>query len=338
MLAGKVAGGEDPRAQIKDQARRERAVLSAALDEYEAWINNRRLVKARDTLSSLRRGLAHLAKRDLADLDRRALVHAIEAVERDGRPGAARDLRKNMMTFLERQVTLGVIPANPLAGFRMPAKTRDEKAAQEAAGRALTEGEVRSIWIAARDMGGPFAGLVRLAMATGLRRGELAAMQWDWIDRDARRITIPARFMKAGSEHIVPITSLVAAVLDEQPDRGGGLVFPSERRHGGATPLSGWSQLLTRLRTASDVDGVGLHDLRRTFRSALADLGVPEPLAEAMIAHKRPDLIARYNRGEQWTLRVEAADRFDAWLTAIVTRDEGAAAANIISLARKKKK
>ena len=106
------------------------------------------------------------------------------------------------------------------------------------------------------------------------------------------RITVPGKVMKNGREHAAPITSLVAQLLDETPDRGGGLVFPSERRLGGATPMSGWSKMMTRLRQASGVKGVGLHDLRRTYRSALADLGVREEIAEAMIAHRRSGLVA----------------------------------------------
>jgi len=35
--------------------------------------------------------------------------------------------------------------------------------------------------------------------------------------------------------------------------------------------------------------------LRRSYRSILADIGVAEPLAEILISHRRPDLIARYN-------------------------------------------
>ena len=73
---------------------------------------------------------------------------------------------------------------------------------------------------------------------------------WDWIDRQGLRITVPGRVMKNGREHVVPITNMIAKLLDETPDRGGGLVFPSEKRLGGATPMSGWSKLMTRLRQA----------------------------------------------------------------------------------------
>ena len=77
--------------------------------------------------------------------------------------------------------------------------------------------------------------------------------------------------------------------------------------------------MMTRLRQVSGVNGVGLHDLRRTYRSALADLGVREEIAEAMIAHRRSGLVARYNRAELWDQRREAAEKLDAWLAEIVT-------------------
>ena len=77
----------------------------------------------------------------------------------------------------------------------------------------------------------------------------------------------------------------------------------------------------------SGVKGVGLHDLRRTYRSALADLGVREELAEAMIAHRRSDLVSRYNRAQLWTLRRDAAEKFDVWLASVVSRIDGDGAA-----------
>ena len=90
--------------------------------------------------------------------------------------------------------------------------------------------------------------------------------------------------------------------------------------------------MMTRLRQASGVEGVGLHDLRRTYRSALADLGVREEIAEAMIAHRRTGLVARYNRAQLWTQRREAAEKLDAWLDGVVNRTDGDGAANVVPL------
>ena len=219
----------------------------------------------------------------------------------------------------------------------MPSATKSDVIEAEEHGRALTEDEIVAIWRAAEGISGAFGGLVQMGLMTGLRRSELAALRWDWIDRDALRMTIPGEAMKSGREHVVPITAAVAALLDKTPDRGGGLVFPSERRLEGKTPLSGWSQLVARLRKASGVEGVGLHDLRRTYRSALADLGVREEIAEAMIAHRRSDLVSRYNRADLWAQRRAAAEVFDSWLSALISRGDGDGKGNVISFGATKK-
>jgi integrase len=313
---GKVAAGADPRADIREEKRRERAIISKALEEYEKWLRHRRLRKVETMMSSLRRGLARWLQRDLADVTRRDFIDAIEGIERDGRPGAARDFRKFLRTFLSRQLSLGVITVDPLAGYRLPSATKDDAIDAEAHGKALSEAEVRAVWRAADGLGS-FGHLVQMGLLTGLRRSELAALRWDWIDLEALRITIPGECMKNGREHVLPITKGIARLLEMIPNRGAGLVFPSERRLGGATMLSGWSQLVARLRGNSGVD-VSLHDLRRTYRSVLADLGVREEIAEALIAHQRSDLVARYNRAELWGQRRAAADAYDGWAIQIV--------------------
>jgi integrase len=336
-LAGEVAAGRDPRADIRDAKRRERAVVALALDDYGEWVEGRQLRAAKQMMSLLRRGLSHLLQRDLAELDRVVLIDAIERIKRSGRPGAARDFRKHLRTFINRQLSLGVISVDPLAGYRIPAATKNDVIEAEEHGKSLNEDEILGVWRAASAIGGPFGGLVQMGLLTGLRRGELAAMRWDWIDREAFKITVPGKVMKNGREHAVPITGMIAKLLDETPDRCGGLVFPTERRLGGATPMSGWSKMMTRLRQASRVAGVGLHDLRRTYRSALADLGVREEIAEAMIAHRRSGLVARYNRAELWDQRREAAEKLDAWLSGVVSRTEGAEAANVVTLGSAKR-
>jgi integrase len=178
-LAGEVASGRDPRAQIREARRRERAVVSVALDDYEAWIKGRGLRKVGAMMSSLRRGLEHLLRRDLAELDRTTLIDAIERIERTGRIGAARDFRKHLRSFLNRQLSLGAIAIDPLAGYRMPAATKDDILEAEERGKALDEHEIVAIWKAADAIGGHFGGLLKMGLLTGLRRGELAALRWD---------------------------------------------------------------------------------------------------------------------------------------------------------------
>ena len=141
-LAGVVAAGGDPRSDLREAQRRERAVISAALADYEKWLRARRLRKVETMMSALRRGLARWLQRDLADVTRRDFIDAIERIERDGRPGAARDFRKHLHAFLNRQLSLGVISVDPLAGYRLPSATKDDVIDAEAHGKALTADEI----------------------------------------------------------------------------------------------------------------------------------------------------------------------------------------------------
>ncbi len=237
-------------------------------------------------MSALRRGLGHLLQRDLAELDRVILIDAIERIERSGRAGAARDFRKHLRTFINRQLSLGVIAVDPLAGYRLPAPTKEDTLEAEEHGKSLNESEILAVWRAAGAIGGRSAALCKWACSRALRRGELAAMRWDWIDREGLRITVPGKVMKNGREHAVPITGLIAKLLDQIPDRGGGLVFPSEQRIWRGDAVVGLVEDVDPPAAGVGRAGVGLHDLRRTYRSALADLGVREEIAEAMIAHR----------------------------------------------------
>ncbi len=83
------------------QAKRDRARLGPALDAYEADLARRHVVKRKDRLSLLRRELLDaLGNVELGAITRNDVVLLINAIEQDGRPGAAQDLRKNAAVFL----------------------------------------------------------------------------------------------------------------------------------------------------------------------------------------------------------------------------------------------
>jgi integrase len=325
-VVGKIADGVDPLAEKREEQRRERAVISKAIAEYEEWLRDRGVKKVQTAESALRRNLGHLAHRDISEIDRRDFVDAIEKLEREGKPGAAEDFRKHLRAFLNRQLSLGVLKVDPMAGYRRARDTKADKIAVEEHGRALSEPEILAVWTAA-DRLGTFGRLVQFGLLSGLRRGELAALKRSWLVFDVSKLTIPAEVMKAGREHVVLLTRGMATLLDRVPNRGGDLVFPSERRLGGTTMMSGWSQMVERLRRESGVD-FSLHDMRKTFRSALSDLDVNDDVAEIMIAHQRRGLAAVYNKAKLWDQRRAAADKYDAWLSSIVTPADS----NVIAL------
>ena len=126
---GEVAAGGDPSAARHEARRRERALLSAALDRYEQSLARRRIVKRKEAMSLLRRELlGPLGNIDLVELDRPTLVARIAEVEDRGRlvPGAEAADHHPDLTINYRRVTVvytthsaGGLTEKDLAGARM---------------------------------------------------------------------------------------------------------------------------------------------------------------------------------------------------------------------------
>ena len=314
--AGAVANGRDPAAERREERRAEKATLRLALDDYERSLKQRRIVNVRTTMSALRRGLAALMKNDVRTLTRGHYVAAIAVIERGGRLGAAEDLRKHSRTFAEWCVARGLADFNPLAGLRRPRLSRAERLEAVECGRALSDSEIKSVWEAAGTLG-TFGSLVRLALLTAMRRGELSGLRWD--DVKADRIVLDAHHTKTGAAHEIPLTGLMRDVLATQSRTGSSLVFPSSRANG---RILGWTKFVKKLVKVSGVK-LTMHDTRRTCRTLMSRLEVPEDVAELAIGHQRADLVARYNFDQAWRRRVEAFERVSTHVTQIISETAG---------------
>jgi integrase len=81
--------------------------------------------------------------------------------------------------------------------------------------------------------------------------------------------------------------------------------------------MSGWTQLVGGLCEAAAVEFT-LHDLRRTFRTGLTNLGADFDLAELMLGHQRNDLVRRYDRSQRWNERTQFAECWAANVLSLV--------------------
>jgi len=143
--------------------------------------------------------------------------------------------------------------------------------------RILTTDELRAIW---RYDYPPFSDIVKLLILTGQRRGEIAAMQPNWIGDGT--ITIPAHVAKNGREHTFPYGPLTLQYLP---------TFPLS--------FSGWSKAKSRIDKHCKVSGWVLHDIRRSFATYHASIGTPVHVVEALLNHKSgtgSGVAATYNR------------------------------------------
>ena len=143
---------------------------------------------------------------------------------------------------------------------------------------------------------------LRFLILTAARSGEVRGARWHELDMDAREWRIPARRMKTGIEHRVPLGDDALAILDRVRalDDGSGLVFPSPVKPG--CPMS--DMTLTKvLRTIGLADRATVHGFRSSFRDWCAETGKPRELAEAALAHVVGGVEGAYFRSDLFEQR-----------------------------------
>jgi integrase len=165
--------------------------------------------------------------------------------------------------------------SNPAEGLQGPPKARSRE-------RVLTDSELREVLQKARAAGFPFGLVLELLILTGQRRSEIGSLEWSWIDTDKRTITLPASVTKNKREHTLPYGDMVAAIL-ERIERRGRFLFPGSKDAN--LPITGWSNFKAAFDKTCEVDSWTLHDLRRTFATNLAALGIRIEVTEKLLNH-----------------------------------------------------
>ena len=163
----------------------------------------------------------------------------------------------------------------------------------------------------------PFGPLVRLLILTGQRRDEIAGARWAEIAPDLSVLTVAPSRMKAKIANAVPMTGAAVAILRALPRfTAGDFVFSGQT---GAQPFSGFSKAKARLDKAiGDIAPYTLHDLRRTVRTRLAELGVTPFIGELVLAHTQKGVHGIYDTHRYSAEKRDALERWEARLLSLV--------------------
>ncbi len=150
--------------------------------------------------------------------------------------------------------------------------------------RRLQGDEYARLMSAAATYGGEIGPLITWAIETAMRRGEIAAMRWEHLDRKAKVLLIPET--KNGTPRRVPLSTRARAVLDALPRRLDGRVW-------GMRPDS-ISQAFERVCKAAGITGLTFHDLRHEAASRLSEKGFGAMEVAAITGHKTMQMLKRY--------------------------------------------
>lgn len=174
--------------------------------------------------------------------------------------------------------------------------------------RRLIPGEEVELMSAARDFessrttAGPIASLIGFALETGMRRGELAAMRWEHLERDKRVLRVPEA--KNGTPRSVPLSSRAMQILVALPRRLDGKVWGL--RQDSITQAFGqvlhnarekYEEECKRSGVKPDAEfliGLRFHDLRHEAISRLFERGLNPMQAAAISGHKTLQMLKRY--------------------------------------------
>lgn len=222
---------------------------------------------------------------------------------------------------------------------RNPLKDMAKPPAPKARDRVLADDELVEVWNAAETTGHPWGPFFRLAILTGQRREEVAALRWKELDRGAKDWTIPAERAKNGVAHIVPLSNAVVAELD---GLAGGEAWPKSGyvlTTTGRSPISGFSKAkkaldakVEELRSGEPLAAWRVHDLRRTVATGLQRLGVRYEVNEAVLNHvsgAKGGVAGTYQKHD-W--KDEKRVALDAWARYVKVLVHPADAENVVRL------
>src|SRR5207245_2793382 len=175
------------------------------------------------------------------------------------------------------------------------------------AGKALsTEEENRLIEAATMNKRWRMlATIVRVALLTGMRSGEITGLTWGQVELDRRVITVGRAKTSSGTGRQIPMNQDLFLALSAHADwftqkfgtaEAGLYLFP----FGKPAPVDPTKPTTTlkpawgSLRTAAKVD-CRLHDLRHTAATKMAEAGVPESTMLALMGHMSRAMLERYS-------------------------------------------
>lgn len=166
--------------------------------------------------------------------------------------------------------------------------------------RVLTDPEIRAFVHACNQLDYPYGAIGRMLLLTGARHREVSEAPWSEFDLPKRTWTIDQARFKSSVEHVVPLTTDAMSLLDGLPRfKGGDYMFSTTA---GKKPTVITDKIKDKIDTlmAQEMGAKPkawvIHDLRRTVRSHLAALRIPDHVAEMVLGHGRKGLQRVYDQ------------------------------------------
>jgi len=194
------------------------------------------------------------------------------------------------LTILSQVFTIArkeweVFVHNPVREIELPTKgaARDRRL-QDAENGA--ESEESRLFVACRRCRNPYLlPIVRFALETAMRQGEIVGLRWRHIDMARRTAFLPDT--KNGQPRSVPLSSTALEVLKALPRSISGEVFP------GVT-TGAIKKAFIRATRRAEIEELRVHDLRHEATTRLFERGLNIIEVSTITGHKDLQMLRRY--------------------------------------------
>lgn len=325
--------GTDPliaRKKIKEQP------IKLVDDLFADWFENdlaKRLkhpgIPKRIYTKDIKPVIGDLPIAEVSALSIRKIIQGIS----DARPTVANDALMYMKQMFRHGFKLDLITHNPASAFTVS----DAGGVEKSRDRHLTIDEIEQVFGVLKNNMAKFNRDNYLACALlitlGVRKGELCCAKWDEFELDKALWNLPEGRSKTGAPITIPLPKQVLAWLNELAIRacGSDYVFPARRAskkpHMGDDTLNRAissmfgheaGRKVQPKNLMGDIKPFAPHDLRRTFRSLAAALGIQGHIAERCLNHKLKGIVGTYNRHDYLDERLAAHTKVADYLANII--------------------
>jgi integrase len=127
--------------------------------------------------------------------------------------------------------------------------------------------------------------MLLLLYTVGVRVGEAEKIEWSAVDLDGARITLLEGETKNDQSRVLPLVPELVKLLTAMPSREG-CVFPTKRS---------MQQAFSKACAVAGIEGLLVHDLRRSAVRELRKAGIAEGVAMKISGHNDRSVFERYN-------------------------------------------
>ncbi|MBV4530988.1 site-specific integrase [Pseudomonas sp. SWRI107] len=222
-----------------------------------------------------------------------------------------------LLTAFRQALKLKMVDSNPLAGVRFSDFTKARIAPKAARLRGVHLPELMQQLAQAFEAAPHDAMLALMMLAHGTRVGETRLARWSDVTLAAAEWFIPAAHTKTRTEHRLPLTAQLRALLVRyraiQQAHGyeGAYLFPNRRGH--CLSETQASMVFTRLGQGQWTS----HDLRKVSRTTWTDLGIDGHIGEMLLNHTLGKIASTYIHTQAMEQRKLALEKWHAWLDRI---------------------